>query len=114
MPGGQSESGSQCIHSLSQRLQNIPGWQWHWVFCLLVQGAVSSKPSTCGETRHLSGGAALQGIPAPLKDTPLTLVTGAAQLAGEEMVPMFVVGILRARGTNRVLAVATFSGDMSA
>lgn len=42
------------------------------------------------------------------------LVTGAAQLAGEEMVPVLVVGIFRARGTNRVLAVATFSGDMSA
>lgn len=50
VPGGQLESGSQCTHSVSQCTQNIPGWQRHWVFCLLVQGTVSSKPSTGGET----------------------------------------------------------------
>lgn len=64
MPGGQLESGSQCTHSGSQRTQNIPGWQRHWVFCLLVQGAVSSKPSTDGGAGVLSRGAALWEVPA--------------------------------------------------
>lgn len=114
MPGGQSESGSQCIHSWSQRTQNIPGWQWHWVFCLLVQGAVSWKPRTCGETRQLGGRAALQGIPALPRHTSLTLVTGAAQLADGQMVPVLIVGVFRARGTNCVPITATFSGDVSA
>lgn len=36
------------------------------------------------------------------------LVTGAAQLADGEMVPVLVVGIFRAHGTNCVLAAATF------
>lgn len=112
MPGGQSEGGSQCRHSWFERTQNIPGWHWHWVLCLLVQGAISSKPSTCGETGELSGGAALQRIPVLPKHTPLTVVTGAAQLADEEMVPVLVVGIFRARGTDCVLAGAAFSCDM--
>lgn len=66
MPGGHSGSGSQCIHSWSQWTQNIPGWQWHWVFCLLVQGAVSWKPRTCGETRqHAQRRGCTPGDPGP-------------------------------------------------
>lgn len=42
------------------------------------------------------------------------LVTGAAQLADGQMVPVLVVGVFRARGTNGVLITATFSGDVSA
>lgn len=38
-------------------------------------------------------------------------VTGAAQLAGEEMVPVFVVGIMEAGLANRVLAGAADSMD---
>lgn len=49
---------------MSQCTQNIPGWQRHWVFCLLVQGMVSSKPSTGRETGELSGGPTLWENPA--------------------------------------------------
>lgn len=69
---------------------------------------VSSKPSTGGETGELSGGAACQEIPASPGTMPLTLVTGAAQLADGEMVPVLVVGIFGAHGTHCVLAAAAF------
>lgn len=62
----------------------------------------------------LSGGAALQGIPALPRHTSLTLVTGAAELADGQMVPVLVVGVFRARGTNCVLITAAFSRDVSA
>lgn len=50
----------------------------------------------------------LQGIPALPRHTPLTLVTGAAQLAVGEMVPVLVVRIFTAFVTNCVLAAAAF------
>lgn len=52
-----------------------------------------------------------QPPPSPL---PLTLVTGAAQLAEGEMVPVLVVGIFGTLGTNGVLAAAAFHGDVCA
>lgn len=64
---------------------------------------------------RLSRGAALLGVPAhpptPAHPghTPLTLVTGAAQLADGEVVPVLVVGIFRACGTSGVLVMATLS-----
>lgn len=42
------------------------------------------------------------------------LVTGAAQLAEGEMVPVLVVGIFWTLGTNGVLAAAAFHGDVCA
>lgn len=42
------------------------------------------------------------------------LVTGAAQLAEGEMVPVLVVRLLGACGTDGVLAAATFGGDVRA
>lgn len=42
------------------------------------------------------------------------LVTGAAELADGQMVPVLVVGVFRARGTNCVLITAAFSRDVSA
>lgn len=42
------------------------------------------------------------------------VVTGSAELAICEVVPVLIVGIFRARGTNCVLAEAAFSGDMRA
>ena len=54
MPGGQLESGSQCSHSEFQKTQYIPRWQRHWVLRLLVQGMISTKPSTAGVMRGCS------------------------------------------------------------
>lgn len=42
------------------------------------------------------------------------LVTGAAQLAEGEMVPVLIVRLLGARGTDSVLEAATFGGDVRA
>lgn len=60
-------------------------------------------------TGELSLGAGLQEIPARPRHTPLTLVTGAAQLADGQMVPVLVVRIFGTCGTNCVLATGTFS-----
>lgn len=54
------------------------------------------------------------GDPGPPRHTSLTLITGAAQLAEVQMVPVLIVGVFRARGTNCVLITATFSRDLSA
>jgi hypothetical protein len=45
----------------------------------------------------------------PPGTSPPTCVTGAAHLAEEEVIPVFIVGIFRACATKCVLAVAAFS-----
>ena len=52
--------------------------------------------------------------PPPPWNTPLTLVTGAAQLAEGEMVPVLIVRLLGACGTDGILVAATFGGDVCA
>lgn len=52
-----------------------------------------------------------RGAPSAGWPSPLTRVTGAAQLAGGEMVPVFVVGIMGARLAGCVLAVAAGGMD---
>ena len=70
MPGGQSESGSQCSHSEFQKTQYIPGWQWHWALRLLVQGVSSTKPSTAGAMRGCSAQGLCSRTSQPPTPTP--------------------------------------------
>lgn len=86
--------------------------------------AVASARHELHEAQHCrgdEGGAQHRGCtpgrptpPPPPWNTPLTLVTGAAQLAEGEMVPVLIVRLLGARGTDSVLEAATFGGDVRA
>lgn len=94
----------------------MPGRQPHWVFIQGVQGASIRWPSTVGGHRAvLSGGAA--PLPAQEAAGPAlpaltrTLIAGPAQLTLEEVVPVLVVGVFRARVTGGVLAAVTLGFD---